>query len=43
VSFLREWTCENEEMFKEREDKYIRIYGMEIRRWLIYETIHQRG
>jgi hypothetical protein len=30
-------------MFKESEDKYRRIHGMEIRRWLRYETIHQRG
>jgi hypothetical protein len=31
---------EVEEMFKESEDKYIRIHGMEIRIWLRYETIH---
>jgi hypothetical protein len=30
-------------MFKESEDKYIRIHGMEMRRWLNYEIIHQRG
>jgi hypothetical protein len=40
---LREWTGEIEEMFKESEDKYIRIQGKEIRRWLRYETIHHRG
>jgi hypothetical protein len=31
---LREWTGEIEEMFKESEDKCIRIHGMEMRRWL---------
>jgi hypothetical protein len=31
---LKECTGEIEEMFKENEDKYTRIYGMEIRRWL---------
>jgi hypothetical protein len=30
-------------MFKESEDKYIRIHGMEIRRWLTCEILHQRG
>jgi hypothetical protein len=30
-------------MFKESEDKYIRIHDMEIRRLLRYETIHQIG
>jgi hypothetical protein len=40
---LREWIGEIEEMFKESEDKYIRIYGMEIRRWLRCEILHQRG
>jgi hypothetical protein len=28
---LREWACENEEMFKESEDKYTRIHGVEIK------------
>jgi hypothetical protein len=40
---LKECTGEIEEMFKESEDKYIRIHGMEIRRWLRCEIIHQRG
>jgi hypothetical protein len=40
---LREWTCEIEEMFKEGENKYTRIHGIEIRRWLRCEIIHQRG
>jgi hypothetical protein len=40
---LREWTGEIEEMFKESEDKYTRIHGMEKRRWLRCEIIHQRG
>jgi hypothetical protein len=40
---LREWTGEIEAMFKMREDKYTRIHGMEIRRWLRCEIIHQRG
>jgi hypothetical protein len=40
---LREWTCEIEEMFKESEDKYTRIHGMEKRRWLRGEILHQRG
>jgi ribulose bisphosphate carboxylase small subunit len=40
---LREWTVELEEMFKESEDKYIRIHGMEKRRWLKCEILHQRG
>jgi hypothetical protein len=40
---LREWTGEIEEMFKESEDKYIRIHGMEIKTWLRCEIIHQRG
>jgi hypothetical protein len=30
-------------MFKESEDKYTIIYGMEIRGWLRCEVIHQRG
>jgi hypothetical protein len=40
---LREWTGEIEEMLKESEDKYTRIHGMEKRRWLRFEIIHQRG
>jgi hypothetical protein len=40
---LREWTGEIEEMFKESEDKYTRIHGMEKRRWLRCEILHQRG
>jgi hypothetical protein len=40
---LREWTGKIEEMFKESEDKYTRIHGMEIKRWLRCEIIHQRG
>jgi hypothetical protein len=40
---LRKWTGDIEEMFKESEDKYIRIHCMEIRRWLKCEIIHQRG
>jgi hypothetical protein len=40
---LKEWIGEIEEMFKKSEDKYIRIHGMEIRRWLRCEIIHQRG
>jgi hypothetical protein len=40
---LREDTGEIQEMFKESEDKYTRIHGMEIRRWLRCEIIHQRG
>jgi hypothetical protein len=43
VYCLREWVGEVEEMFKESEDKYIRIHDMEIRRLLRYETIHQIG
>jgi hypothetical protein len=40
---LKECTGEIEEMFKESEDIYTRIYGMEIRRWLKCEILHQRG
>jgi hypothetical protein len=40
---LREWTDEIEEMFKESEDKYTGIHGMEKRRWLRGEILHQRG
>jgi hypothetical protein len=40
---LREWTDEIEEMFKESEGKYTRIQGMEKRRWLRCEILHQRG
>jgi hypothetical protein len=40
---LRECTGEIEEMLKESEDKYTRIHGIEIRRWLRCEIIHQRG
>jgi hypothetical protein len=40
---LKEWTGEIEEAFKESEDKYTRIHGMEISIWLRCEIIHQRG
>jgi hypothetical protein len=40
---LRECTGEIEEMFKEGEDKYTRIHGIKIRRWLRCEIIHERG
>jgi hypothetical protein len=40
---LRGNTGEIEEMFKESEDKYTRIHGMEIRRWLRCEIINQTG
>jgi hypothetical protein len=30
-------------MFKESEDKYTRIHGMEIRIWFKCEIIHERG
>jgi putative component of membrane protein insertase Oxa1/YidC/SpoIIIJ protein YidD len=30
-------------MFKESEDKYTRIHGMKIRRWLKCEILHQKG
>jgi hypothetical protein len=40
---LREWTGEIEEMFKESEGKYTRIHGVEKRRWLRCEIIHQRS
>jgi hypothetical protein len=40
---LRECTGEVEEMFKGGEDKYTRIHGMEKRRWLRCEIIHQGG
>jgi hypothetical protein len=40
---LREWTDEIEEMFKESEDKYTRTHGIEKRRWLRCEILHQRG
>jgi hypothetical protein len=30
-------------MFKESDDKYIRMHGMEIRRWLKCEIIPKRG
>jgi hypothetical protein len=40
---LREWTGEIEEMFKEGENKYTRIHGIEITRWLRCEINHQRG
>jgi hypothetical protein len=36
---LREWTGENKEMFKESEDKYIRIHRMDKRKWLRCEII----
>jgi hypothetical protein len=38
-----QWTDEIEEMLKESEDKYTRIHGMEKRRWLRAEILHQRG
>jgi hypothetical protein len=40
---LREWISEIEEMFKVSEDKYTQIHGMEKRRWLRCEILHQRG
>jgi hypothetical protein len=40
---VRKGTYEIEEMFKESEDKCTRIHGMETRRWLRCEIIHQRG
>jgi hypothetical protein len=40
---LRECIREIEEMFKESEDKYTRIHGMEVRRRLRCEIIHPRG
>jgi hypothetical protein len=40
---LRERTDEIKEMFEESEGKYIRIHGMEKRRWLRCEIVHQRG
>jgi hypothetical protein len=40
---LREWTGEIKEMFKESEDKYTRIYGMEKRRWLRCEIKRGQG
>jgi hypothetical protein len=40
---LRERTDEIKEMFKEREDNYTRIHGIEKRRWLRCEILHQRG
>jgi hypothetical protein len=43
VYCLREWTGEIGEMFKESEDNYTRIHGMEKRRWLRCEILHQRG
>jgi hypothetical protein len=43
VYCLREWTGEVEEMFKESEDKYTSIHGMEKSRWLRSEILHQRG
>jgi hypothetical protein len=30
-------------MFKESEDKYTRTYGLEKKRWLRGEVLHQRG
>jgi hypothetical protein len=30
-------------MFKESEDKYTKIHGMERRRWLRCEILHQGG
>jgi hypothetical protein len=43
VYCLREWIGEVEEMFKEGENKYTRIHGMETKRWLSCEILHQRG
>jgi hypothetical protein len=40
---LKECTAEIEEMFKESEDKYTRIHGMEIRRWLRCEISSERS
>jgi hypothetical protein len=40
---LREWIGEIEEMFKEGDNKYTRIHGIERRRWLRCEMIHERG
>jgi hypothetical protein len=40
---LREWIDEIQEIFKEGKGKYTRIHGMEIRRWLRCEILHQRG
>jgi ribulose bisphosphate carboxylase small subunit len=40
---LKECIGEVEEMFKESEDKYIRIHGTEKRKWLRREILHQRG
>jgi hypothetical protein len=34
---------DRKKMFKESEDKYTRIHGMEKRRWLRCEIIHQKG
>jgi hypothetical protein len=39
---LREYTDDIKEMIKGSEDKYTRIHGVEIRRWLRCEIIHQR-
>jgi hypothetical protein len=42
--WLKECTGEIEKMFKESEDKYTRIHGMEIKQiGLRCEIIHQRG
>jgi hypothetical protein len=40
---LKDCTGEVEEMFKGSEYKYTRIHGMEKRRWLRCQIIHQRG
>jgi hypothetical protein len=40
---LKECIGKVEEMFKESEDEYTRVRGMEIRRWLKCEIIHHRG
>jgi hypothetical protein len=40
---LREWIGEIKEIFMEGENKYTRIHGIEIRRWLRCEIIHPRG
>jgi hypothetical protein len=37
---MRQCIGEIKKMFKKSEDKYTRIHGMEIRRWLRGEIIH---
>jgi hypothetical protein len=43
VYCLRERIGEVEEMFKESEDKYTRTHGLDKRRRLRGEILHQRG